>query len=65
MSRKRDIPFGYRMEMSRIVPDKTEADTVRQIFSMYLAGDSLKRISEQIEASGACYHVGTHEYPRK
>ena len=62
MSWKRDIPFGYRMEMSRIVTDKTEADIVRQIFSMYLTGDSLKRISEQMEASGACYHAGTHKW---
>ena len=62
MSRKRDIPFGYRMEMSKIVPDKTEADIVRQIFSLYLAGDSLKRISEQMEASGAHYHTGTCEW---
>ena len=62
MSWKRDIPFGYKMEMSRIVPDKTEADIVRQIFSMYLAGDSLKRISERMEASGTCYHAGTCEW---
>ncbi len=59
MSRKRDIPFGYKMEMSRIVPDKSEADIVKQIFSLYLAGDSLKRISERMEASGARYHAGT------
>ena len=62
MSRKRDIPFGYKMEMSRIVPDEAEANIVKKIFSLYLAGDSLKRISEQMEASGTQYHAGTCEW---
>ena len=59
MSWKRDIPFGYKMEMSKIVPDKTEADIVKQIFSIYQNGDSLKRISERMEASGVRYRAST------
>lgn len=62
MSWKRDIPYGYKMERSRIVLEDIEAGAVRKIFAMYLGGDSLKRISEQMEASGLHYHADTYAW---
>ncbi len=59
MSQNRTIPFGYKMEHAKIVPNETEADTVNQIFSLYLEGNSLRCISERMEAYGAHYHDET------
>ena len=59
MSWKRDIPFGYKMEKSKIVPDETESDTVKQIFAMYISGSSLMQIARYLEFSGIRYHSNT------
>ncbi len=56
MAWQRKIPFGYRMEQGALGCEKTEADTVKQIFSMYLAGHSMKRIAEVMTEQGVTYH---------
>lgn len=56
MAWKRTIPFGYRMEQAELVCEKTEAETVRRVFAMYLAGDSMKRIAEVMTEQGVLYH---------
>ena len=56
MAWQRTIPFGYRMEQAELICEKTEAETVKRIFSMYLAGHSLKRIADAMMEQGAQYH---------
>ena len=46
MAWQRKIPFGYRLEQGALSCEPAEAETVKRVFSMYLAGDSLKRIAE-------------------
>lgn len=56
MAWQRKIPFGYRMEQGSLGCERTEAETVKQIFSMYLAGHSMKRIAEAMTEQGVTYH---------
>ena len=56
MAWERRMPFGYCMEQGALGYEKSEAETVRQIFSMYLAGHSMKRIAEIIAEQGVPYH---------
>ena len=56
MAWQRTIPFGYRMEQAELVCEKTEAETVKRIYSLYLAGHSLKRIAEAMMEQGVQYH---------
>lgn len=56
MAWQRTIPFGYRMEQGTLGCERTEAETVKQIFSMYLAGHSMKRIAEAMTEQGVAYH---------
>ena len=52
MAWQRKIPFGYRMEQAELVCEKTEAETVKRIYSLCLAGHSLKRIAEAMMEQG-------------
>ena len=56
MAWQRTIPFGYRMEQAELVCEKAEAETVRRVFAMYLAGDSMKRIAEVMTEQGVLYY---------
>ena len=56
MAWQRKIPFGYRMEQGSLGCERTEAETVRRVFSMYLAGHSMKRIAEAMTEQGVAYH---------
>ena len=56
MSWQRRIPFGYHMEQGALSCELAEAETVRRIFSMYLAGDSMKQIAEVMTEQGVHYH---------
>lgn len=56
MSWQRRIPFGYHMEQGALSCELAEAETVRRIFSMYLAGDSMKQIAEVMTEQGVPYH---------
>lgn len=56
MAWQRTIPFGYRMEQAELVCEKTEAETVKRIYSLYLAGHSLKSIAEAMMEQGVQYH---------
>ena len=56
MAWQRKIPFGYRMEQGSLGCERTEAETVRRVFSMYLAGNSMKRIAEVMTEQGISYH---------
>lgn len=56
MAWERRIPFGYCMEQGTLRCEKTEAETVKQVFSLYLTGHSLKRIAETMTEQGVAYH---------
>jgi hypothetical protein len=56
MAWQRRIPFGYRMEQGTLGCEPAEAETVRRVFSMYLAGDSMKRIAEVMTGQSVPYH---------
>ena len=56
MAWERKIPFGYCMRQGEPGCERTEAETVKQIFSMYLAGHSMKRIAEAMTERGVSYH---------
>ncbi len=46
MGSNRKQPFGYQMEMGRVVLQPAEAKVVRQIFSRYDQGDSLATVTD-------------------
>ena len=56
MAWQRRIPFGYRMEQGTLGCEPAVAETVRRVFSMYLTGDSMKRIAEVMTEQGVPYH---------
>ena len=62
MARQRCIPFGYRMDRASIVREETEAEAVRQIFTLYLAGNSLSQIAEEMTRRELCYHRDTAQW---
>lgn len=51
-------PFGYRIEDKRYVVDEREAEGVRMIFSMYLAGNGYTKICHALKANGYKTHNG-------
>ncbi len=62
MAWQRTIPFGYQMRQGRIERNTAEADTVRDIFSRYLQGESLQRIATALTARGVRYHERTERW---
>ena len=62
MSQNRIIPFGYKVEKSKIVTVENEADAVKRIFSLYLRGETLKKIAAHMEATGIRYHADSNAW---
>ncbi len=56
MAWERRMPFGYQMEQGTLGCKRIEAETVKQVFSMYLAGHSMKHIAEALTEQGVSYH---------
>ena len=50
--------FGYRMELGDIVPSPNEADTVRYIYTRYLAGASFQCLANELNQKALPYHTG-------
>jgi hypothetical protein len=48
-------PYGYRIENGKAVIDETEAEKVKELYSRYLAGLSLKDAAKK--AGIDCYHA--------
>lgn len=55
MGSNRKLPFGYQMEMGRIVICPEEAKEVRLIFAKYDQGDSLKALADEMQNHGIAY----------
>lgn len=62
MAWQRKIPFGYQMHGGEIQLHPQEAETVRTIFTRYLAGASLLTIAESLTKHGPRYHEHTPEW---
>ena len=55
MKKNRFIPYGYTMRNGRTVIEHSEADIIREIFSLYIDGASLKNIAENLTARKVPY----------
>lgn len=53
---KRIVPYGYAIEDGRYTLEKQESETVRQIYSLYLAGASYAKIADSLNHAGPSYH---------
>ena len=58
MASKRKMVFGYHMELGDIVPSPNEADTVRYIYTRYLAGASFQCLANELNQKALPYHTG-------
>ena len=58
MASKRKMVFGYRMELGDIVPSPNEAETVRYIYTRYLAGVSFQCLANELNQKALPYHTG-------
>lgn len=58
MGKYRKLPFGYRMEMGRIVIDPVEAEWIVYIYEQYILGESFKRLADAMCRTGVYYDVG-------
>ena len=55
MAWQRKIPFGYTIQGGSTQPHPQEAETVRRIFTQYLAGASLLTIAEDLTQIGRAH----------
>ncbi len=58
--KNRRFPYGYKMENGRIVTDTAEAQTVKHIFSQYLAGGNLQNIADALTKRRVEYLPGEY-----
>ena len=42
----RTIPYGYKVENGKTIPDEGEARIVKRIFTAYINGEGLMRIAD-------------------
>lgn len=55
MAKPRYLPYGYRIQNGLITPDTAQAEYVRQIYQLYLAGNSLQEIAKHLQANSIPY----------
>lgn len=53
MAKPRYLPYGYRIQNGIITPDTAQAEYVRQIYQLYLAGNSLQEIENACNSSAS------------
>ena len=58
--KNRRFPYGYEMHNGQIVICRAEAETVKHIFSQYLAGSNLKEIAEELTGRRVEYLPGEY-----
>ena len=60
-----EVPYGYRLEDGRLVPDAGEQKAVALIRELHAAGASLREIAARLEADGYRTKTGrTHWHPQ-
>lgn len=45
---KRKLPFGYEIRSGVIIKERTEAETVTDIYSLYISGASFGEITDKL-----------------
>jgi len=58
MAGNRKLPFGYRMELGKIVVHPKEAEMVTYIFQQYILGASYKELVEHLREQDVPYDAG-------
>ena len=53
----RKLPFGYHMELGKIVPHPPEAVLVKHVFQAYIAGESYNSLVEWLREQKIPYDV--------
>ena len=56
--KNRTLPYGYEMKNGKIAENRTEAETVRKLFSAYASGASYRELAIRMESSGMPYSQG-------
>lgn len=62
MAWQRKIPFGYTIQGGVLTTSPTEADVVKNIYTLYLNGLSYSKIAEEMMRRGVHYHAHTVEW---
>jgi len=62
MKKNRNIPFGYTMQKGEIVEEPTESQAVKDIFNLYLDGNSMSEIARQMSISQISYNGITFDW---
>jgi hypothetical protein len=57
-----DIPFGYRVEAGRLVPDADEQKAVRLVLDLSRTGRSLRDIGRHLEDAGVARKNGSRTW---
>jgi len=57
-----DIPFGYRVEAGRLIPDADEQKTVRLVLDLAGKGESLRAICRKLEDAGVSRKNGSRTW---
>jgi len=55
MAGNRKLPFGYRMELGRVVVHSAEVDVVQYIFQQYILGSSYKELVDHLREQEVPY----------
>ena len=56
--KNRTLPYGYKMQNSKIAEKEDEAKIVRELFSGYASGTSYRELALRMESSGMPYSQG-------
>lgn len=62
MAWQRKTPFGYAIQSGVLTASATEADAVRNIYTLYVSGLSYSKIAEEMMRRGVHYHRHTPEW---
>lgn len=55
---KRKLPFGYEIRSGVIIKERTEAETVTDIYSLYISGASFGEITDKLLKGNVVYDKG-------
>lgn len=58
MAKLRTIPYGYEIKNGVVAVQPEEAETVREIFSLYISGSTLQHISEHLIQKSIPFYRG-------
>ena len=62
MKKNRNIPFGYTMKKGEIIAEPTESQAAKDIFKLYLDGNSMSEIARQMSICQISYNGITFDW---